>query len=96
MAAIREAGGSGKAKLVSAQDKRNEARKKKQEEKEKAAGGGTDMMADLKNSLAMRRRVRYLTIYSIIICLRWDELYCETHCLFSHCPSIFIGNFWDE
>lgn len=61
MAAIREAGGSGKASLKSAQDRKYEAKKKKQDEKEKTITNdlheGGDMMSDLKNTLAMRRRV---------------------------------------
>lgn len=55
MAAIREAGG--KSKLKSS---RFESQKKKQEEKESSKNeNGNDLMADLKNSLAMRRRVSY-------------------------------------
>ncbi|CAG7719110.1 unnamed protein product [Allacma fusca] len=57
MAAIREAGGAGI--LRSVKDRKYEAKIKKQEEKQKEKEGaseGTDMMADLKNTLAMRRR----------------------------------------
>lgn len=64
MAAIREAGGSGNARLKSAKDRKYEAKKKKQDEKEKTIADdlqdGGDLMADLKNTLAMRRRVRTL------------------------------------
>ncbi|CAL8071800.1 unnamed protein product [Orchesella dallaii] len=60
MAAIREAGGSGKARLKSAMDKKYEAKKKKQDEKEKNIANeledGGDLMSDLKNKLAMRRK----------------------------------------
>jgi len=62
MEAIRAAGGAGKASLRSAQERKYEAKKKRQEEKEKQAqlttesNNGTDMMADLKNTLAMRRK----------------------------------------
>lgn len=54
MEAIRQAGGSGKAKLRSAKDLKIEAKKKKQEEK--AVGGGGDLMADLHAKLSMRRK----------------------------------------
>lgn len=53
MDAIRKAGGSGKAKLRSVEDRKVEAKKKKQEEK---AQGGSDLMADLHAKLSMRRK----------------------------------------
>ena len=53
MDAIRKAGGSGKAKLRSVEDRKVEAKKKKQEEK---AQGGGDLMADLHAKLSMRRK----------------------------------------
>jgi hypothetical protein len=57
MEAIRAAGGADKASLRSAQERKYEAKKKKQEEKEKSSTAESgDMMADLKNTLAMRRK----------------------------------------
>ena len=58
LAAIRKAGGAGKAKLKSAKERKMAKKKEKQEEKEvgaPAASGG-DLMSDLAAKLAMRRK----------------------------------------
>ena len=64
MAAIRNAGGSSKAGLKSLKDRKMEEKKAKQEVEETSAGngsgaassGGGDLMSDLANKLAMRRK----------------------------------------
>lgn len=56
MESIRQAGGSGKARLRSAKDRKIEVKKKKQEEKATISSSGGDLMADLSAKLAMRRK----------------------------------------
>ncbi|CAH0382514.1 unnamed protein product [Bemisia tabaci] len=55
MEAIRKAGGSGKAHLRSAADRKIEAKRQKQEEREIGPAGGT-LIADLYRTLQMRRK----------------------------------------
>ena len=52
MAAIRNAGGAGKAKLKKAKERKQ----KKRAEKEQPASGGGDLMSDLFAKLQMRRK----------------------------------------
>nr|XP_033808968.1 WASH complex subunit 1 [Geotrypetes seraphini] len=52
---IRQAGGIGKAKLRSVKEKKMEKKKLKEQEQVRATGGG-DLMSDLFNKLAMRRK----------------------------------------
>lgn len=52
MAAIRDAGGAGKAKLKSAKERKQ----KKRAEKERPSSGGGDLMGDLFAKLQMRRK----------------------------------------
>ncbi|XP_040292234.1 WASH complex subunit 1 [Bufo bufo] len=53
---IRQAGGIGKAKLRSVKEKKLEKKKMKEQEQVNATGVGGDMMSDLFNKLAMRRK----------------------------------------
>ena len=54
MAAIRNAGGAGKAKLKNAKERKQ--RKKEEKEKTSGGGGGGDLMGDLFAKLQMRRK----------------------------------------
>ncbi|XP_036989819.2 WASH complex subunit 1 isoform X2 [Artibeus jamaicensis] len=53
---IRQAGGIGKAKLRSVKERKLEKKKQKQQEQVRATGQGGDLMSDLFNKLAMRRK----------------------------------------
>ena len=55
MDAIRNAGGTGKAKLKSAANRKTESKKKKQEESSKLESGG-NLMSDLADKLRLRRK----------------------------------------
>lgn len=97
MAAIREAGGSNNARLKSAKDRKYEAKKKKQEEQEKNVSNdsqkGGDMMADLKNTLAMRRRVRSTRITFLTFKEFKQKTLSLTH-EHKHICCLSLGNFW--
>lgn len=56
MEAIRNAGGSGKARLRSVVDRKQEAKRIRQEEEDISKEGGGNLMADLHAKLAMRRK----------------------------------------
>lgn len=56
MEAIRNAGGSGKAKLRSVVDRKQEAKRMRQEEEDINKEGGGNLMADLHAKLALRRK----------------------------------------
>ncbi|XP_024423614.2 WASH complex subunit 1 [Desmodus rotundus] len=53
---IRQAGGIGKAKLRSVKERKLEKKKQKEQEQVRATGQGGDLMSDLFNKLAMRRK----------------------------------------
>jgi len=83
MAAIRSAG---KGNLRSANDRIYEAKKKKLENTNNAEG--MDMMADLKSTLAMRRRVRCI----ILLAMECKE-YVTIRSSLTVFP-LFLGYFW--
>ncbi|PIO31723.1 hypothetical protein AB205_0118720 [Aquarana catesbeiana] len=53
---IRQAGGIGKANLRNVKEKKLEKKKMKEQEQVIATGGGGDLMSDLFNKLALRRK----------------------------------------
>lgn len=53
---IRQAGGIGKAKLRSVKERKLEKKKQKEQEQVRATSQGGDLMSDLFNKLAMRRK----------------------------------------
>ncbi|XP_006004515.1 WASH complex subunit 1 isoform X2 [Latimeria chalumnae] len=53
---IRRAGGVGKAKLRNVKERKMEKKKQKEREQVRSASGGGDLMSDLFNKLAMRRK----------------------------------------
>uniref|UniRef100_A0A2K6G5J5 WH2 domain-containing protein n=1 Tax=Propithecus coquereli TaxID=379532 RepID=A0A2K6G5J5_PROCO len=83
---IRQAGGIGKAKLRSVKERKLEKKKQKEQEQVRATSQGGNLMSDLFNKLAMRRKGRRHS------CLPWagSGIFCISHVLLPF-PSSAAG-----